>query len=279
MKKRQHHIWIGLGMAALVGGVVAAIVAYRRRQTAMPLLTATTSKTVVRGTSIPMTEQNVFTDKERTNVVAQMKSLISRYGDYLANAAYATGLTINEIVAFMRVENQSGDPTIRSGAGAVGLMQITPNSATDHIIRINGNKIRATGTLAIHRTLLTDQAKAILRKRLGNRLDTILKQTDFLVKSTVNAPWVVTATDLQDPEFNIMLGTLFLKTLVVEETVNGATRWDRVVVRYNAGYSRLVAVPKAFGTTALFAVISTESKNYIKKLAGRNGTMELVQQV
>jgi soluble lytic murein transglycosylase-like protein len=118
------------------------------------------------------------------------------------------------------------------------------------------------------RKLLTDEKRAILRKQLSTRLA-------YIEKNIGTKEYVVTQTDLKDPEFNLMLTGMYLSQLLGEELEAGKWRLDKVALRYNQGY--YVKMPANTKTTdLLLAGISGEGYHYVRKIVGKGGFLELL---
>jgi len=158
------------------------------------------------------------------------------------------------ITAFIFIE--SGGEERAKNASAYGLMQVTPATVDTIIIKEN-----------LARRLAADEI-AKLRPVLGARLDTLLAKK-YLV------PEVYTVgNDLYNPAFNILTGTMYLGKLIDEQTTLGQLRLDQVVVRYNRGY--FAKLPSGATTDKLLENITGVTKDYILKLCGTNGIMDVL---
>ena len=74
---------------------------------------------------------------------------------------------------------------------------------------------------------------------------------------------------------NILIGAIYLGILIDEETEGNEVRLDKVVIRYNKGYYADKQGKGLIGDLdSLFASENTESKNYVLKLLGINGTLD-----
>ena len=211
---------------------------------------------------IPMVSKAFYKDEELKLVQKKVDKILENYGALITAAAKLTNLPKELIIAFIFIES-AGNPTIKSSAGAIGLMQLIPASASD-MIYLENSKGR-----------LSDAEKIVLRKTLGNRLDCILKMKYMGHKQSCNnnTGFSVTEKDLQNPEFNILVGSIFLGILIDQHTEGGVIRLDKVVYRYNKGY---FAKPKDDTVSSIIATANEETKSYILKLVGKNGLLDLL---
>ncbi len=213
---------------------------------------------------IPAIGNKFYSDTEAPQVKSKIISIYNLYKSIIDNVAAICNVPIELLKSFIFIES-AGDPNAISSAGAVGLMQIIPASASDILVLENKKK------------RLNKEEIAILTKHLGKRFtDGILKMKFLGDKVTVNgvtsSVWV-TKEDLLNPELNILIGAIYLGLLIDEETDKKGLRLDRVVLRYNRGY--FSKIDKKVDMKTLAVNSPTESKNYIYKLLGTNGTLDL----
>jgi hypothetical protein len=146
-------------------------------------------------------------------------------------------------------------------------MQLVPSSASDILVIENTHK------------RLSQDEKDILGNAIGARFtDGILKMRHLGDKVTVagvtSATWI-TKIDLVKPSLNILIGSIYLGILIDESSKNGKIDLHKVVIRYNKGYfadGKGSQIPDT--VEAALANTNTESKNYILKLMGKNGTLD-----
>ncbi len=219
---------------------------------------------------IPSVTTSFYTAANKQQVKEKMTSIYSRYKTQIDYAASITKVDKDIILSTIFIES-SGNSTAISGAGAVGLMQLVPAAASDILVMENLKK------------RLTEPEKAVIRKVLGARLDKGILAMKFLgqkvtVDGVTNAVWV-TKADLFNTEFNLVVGAIYLGLLIDESIENGVLRLDKLIVRYNIGYfakGRGKQLP-ATAALAMQSSLPTETKNYILKFAGTNGTMDLLK--
>ena len=200
------------------------------------------------------------------NAVAQIKSKLatikSKYGDIITNVSSLTNVPEQIIYSFIFIES-AGQPSIVSYAGAVGLMQVTPATATNVIYHEKKNNRLLAGE------------EAILRKHLGTRLDCIFKfkYDNHPLACNNNTGNVVTKEDLQKAEFNVLVGALAIGQLIDLHTEGGKVRLDKIVIRYNRG---MYYKPKGDTIEETIASVPKETKNYVYKLMGKNSLLEIL---
>ncbi|MDO1449578.1 transglycosylase SLT domain-containing protein [Rhodocytophaga aerolata] len=185
-----------------------------------------------------------------------MAKTYREFGSQINQAAKLANVPVAILNSFIYIES-AGNPKAVSKAGAVGLMQLTPDTATN-IIHVEAKAGR-----------LSKEEQAILRKVLGKRLDCILsfKYMNQPLACNNNTGKVVTQQDLLNTEFNLMTGAILLSALIDQHTEGKLVRLDKVVVRYNAGYNY-----KPQGATVEETIAfaqkkgGAETSNYILKL-------------
>lgn len=219
---------------------------------------------------IPAINQSFYPDSVKKQTKDKLDSIYLKYKTYIDQAARLTNVDKDMITSLIFIES-SGDANAVSGAGAVGLMQLVPAAASDILVTENLKK---------H---LEDGEKSILRKFLGNRFEKGILKMKYLGQQVVvdgisGAVWV-TKKDLLNPELNILIGAIYLGLLIDESIEDGKLRLDKIIVRYNVGYfaqKRGTLLPKSVQLSML-SNLPTETKNYILKFAGLNGTLDLLK--
>lgn len=210
---------------------------------------------------IPMTDLAFYRKEETPLVKKKLDTIYNNYGNFIANSSKLCNVPEDVIHSFIFIES-AGNPKAVSKAGAIGLMQLKPESASDmiHLENKSGN--------------LSEQEKVLARKFLGSRLDCILKMKymGHKLPCNQNKGYSVTKEDLLKPEFNIFCGTLYLSVLMRLHTENGIIRLDKVVVRYNRGY-----FSKPDGSLEqLLKKSPKETRDYITKLVGKYSPLDIL---
>ena len=206
--------------------------------------------------NIPSTDKAYYTKAESSKVNTILKSIESDYGNIINNTSNITSVPKNLIKSIIYTES-NGKASLESSAGAVGIMQVKPSTAND-IIVIAKNKKR-----------LNQLEKDVLFKTLDVRLAQILK-LPYAGKANY-----VTKADLKNVEFCIMVGSLMLKLILAEETKSTGIRLDNVLLRYNRGFFYKNKA-KSFEESLSLHKNKPEAYNYLLKVAGKNGTLDLL---
>lgn len=226
---------------------------------------------------IPAINQSFYKDYEIKQTKDKLDSIYLKYKTYIDQAARLTNVDKDIITSLIFIES-SGDVNAVSGAGAVGLMQLVPAAASDILVTENLKKRLDDG-----KENIANGEKSILRKFLGNRFTNGILKMKYLGQQVVvdgvsGAVWV-TKKDLLNPELNILIGAIYLGLLIDESIEDGKLRLDKIIVRYNVGYfaqKRGTLLPKSVQLSML-SNLPTETKNYILKFAGLNGTLDLLK--
>ncbi len=212
---------------------------------------------------IPLTTKSFFNDNQLPLVRTKLAEIKKRYGVQIAQASSITGVGEDLITAVIFIES-GGRADVISGSGAVGLMQVSPGAADSGIYLMNKKR------------LLSDAAKAYLKRLIGNKVDCITSWKYFNEKKACNknTGQSISTNELYNPELNIVAGTLFLAAIMSEEIENDVVRLDRAITRYNRGYfSKIKGNPT---TDTILATTNPETRAYIIKLTGRNSVMDLL---
>lgn len=217
---------------------------------------------------IPATQIQFYNDATKPQNKIVLDRIYAQYKDPIDRCEELTHVPKEIIISFIFIES-GGNPTVVSGAGAVGLMQLIPSSASD-ILVIENTKGR-----------LSQPEKDILAANIGSRFtDGILKMRylgdQVSVAGVKSATWI-TKADLMKPSLNMLIGCLYLGILIDESTKDNKVDLHKVVIRYNKGYfadNRGAKIPATVEDA--LAQTNTESKNYILKLMGKNGTLDTI---
>lgn len=219
---------------------------------------------------IPAINQSFYSDSEKKQTKDKLNAIYLKYKSYIDQAARLTNVDKDMITSLIFIES-SGDSNAVSNAGAVGLMQLIPAAASDILVMENMKK------------RLTDGEKSILSRHLGSRFTNGIMKMKYLGQQVVadgvsGSVWV-TKKDLLNPELNILIGAIYLGLLIDESVEDGKLRLDKIIVRYNIGYfaqKRGTLLPKSVQLSML-SNLPTETKKYILKFAGINGTLDLLK--
>lgn len=204
--------------------------------------------------NIPSTSQSFYSAAQRQSLITSLAQIQARYRAPIELAAGLCNVPAELIAGFIFIESNGEEQA--KNASAYGLMQVTPATCDTVIIKEN-----------LEKRLSADE-QIELRKILGSRLDTLLAKK-FLVPDVYTK-----GSDLYNPAFNILVGTMYLGRLIDEFTSLGLVRLDKVVVKYNRGY--FAKVPSGSTTDKLLNNIQGVTRDYILKLVGTNGVMDVL---
>lgn len=213
---------------------------------------------------IPEIKQAYYDNSDANANLKKIQTIIRpQFGKIINNVSKISNVPVPIIESFIFIES-GGDPNAQSPY-AVGLMQVSLATASDALIKEKGaNRLSAAEA-------------EIVKKTLGSRYD-IIKAVKPKQKSIGKT--FITKKDLLNPEFNILVGTIIVKQLIDEFTEkNGHIRMDKVIAIYNAGRygatSKKVIASKDPITT-IIKIVPTETKNYILKLLGQRGLLDII---
>jgi soluble lytic murein transglycosylase-like protein len=216
---------------------------------------------------IPMIERAFYKPSDTDAILGQVDYIYDRFGKYIKRAASLNNLPSDLIASVAFIESR-GDEKIISRAGAVGVMQLDNDSATNVVFREAKAK------------RLSPEERELLNRLLGKqKVDcmTSMKYHNHKLPCNRNTGSVISKKDLLNPELNIMIGTMLLGQLIDQHTEGSVVRLDKVIVRYNRGYfskpqgstvSETLAYAKKTG--------GAETESFILKLVGTNGLLHLL---
>lgn len=212
---------------------------------------------------IPYIDESYYTPvKAKQNEDKIVNLIRPKYGKLISNVSSLTGVPEVLLESFIFIE--SGGNEKAKSPYAVGLMQLNGATASDAIVKEKG-----AGRLK-------DGEAAILKKYLGSRYSNVEKVKP---KQTSIGKTFVTNDDLFKPEFNVLVGSILLKQLLDEFSVNGDLRLDKVITIYNGGrYSKAAKKVIQFkGTPSqMLAEVPNETSKYILKLLGTHGILDTI---
>jgi soluble lytic murein transglycosylase-like protein len=196
-------------------------------------------------------------------IKSALAKIAKKYMNVILQAEQLTKVPGAIILAVIFAES-AGDENVISSAGAVGLMQLKPQTAHDTLVQENNFK------------RLSAAEKNILKKQLGKRLDAILAQKYLGQKLKINnySANVVIKEDLLNPAFNILVGSIYLGLLIDQHEEKGTLRLDKVILRYNQGYFYKPKGNTVTETLKSAKQRSEEAYTYVLKVVGKNGLLE-----
>jgi soluble lytic murein transglycosylase-like protein len=206
--------------------------------------------------TLPFFPEGFYSHDELPLVKKKLDSIASAYYNEIRLAESLTNVPSSLIISIIFAESRGFSDVINK-SGATGLMQLKPQTANDTIVLENKKK------------RLSDNEKTVLRYQLGDRLDSILKL------KYLSAENYVTQDDLLKPQFNILCGAILLGLLIDQHNENGKLRLDKVIMRYNRGYFFKPKGDTAQETLSQAKQVGSEVYNYILKVTGKNGLIEM----
>lgn len=184
------------------------------------------------------------------------------FGSIINYIASITGVDKNLIESFIFIES-GGNPNAKTPY-AYGLMQVGLATASDVLVYEKGSG------------RLRPQEEALVRKYLGTRWSLLEKVKEG--QKSIGKTFI-TKQDLFKPEFNVLIGSILLGQLINEFTENGRPRLDKIVVIYNTGrYAKISkkAIEHKGDTASLVAMLPKGQADYIRKLIGVNGLLDIL---
>ena len=215
-----------------------------------------------------------YTDAQVNSNVKPIISKIkgSNYISTLRRYARKMSIPENVLIAFYAVESSGNDRVGMNSAGAIGLGQVTRPAAYDAIKR------------EIQDGYLTDEEKAYIKRKVP-----ALGKNDFRIKfgdfegityagsKDVQAQLLTALRD--DTEFNIFISSMIVAQLAERyRDSNGVPKLHQVIAHYNGGkkYGEVSRKYSNAWDAAKASDLPTETKNYIKKLVGTNGFLDVL---
>lgn len=213
---------------------------------------------------LPMTQRAYYSTTLRTQNKAKMDAIANKYRSELDQAQRLTNVPRTLALSVIFAES-AGQASVISSAGAVGLMQLKPQTANDVIY------------LEYRAGRLSASEMNLLRQKLGNKLDGPLKQKYLAhrIKENNFTGNALTRADLLDPGLNILLGCMYLGILMDQHQEGGTLRMDKVILRYNQGYFFKIPAGDVERTLDYAKVKSKEAYAYALKMIGKNGLLEI----
>jgi len=213
--------------------------------------------------NIPSLSESFYTPIAAKQNEDRIKSVIRpKFGKFINNTSTLTGVPVELIESFIFIES-AGNEKAKSPY-ATGLMQLSPATASDALVKEKGAGRLQAGEAAL------------IKKYLGNRYSFIEKVKP---KQTSIGKTFITNDDLLKPEFNILVGCILVKQLMDEFTEDGKLRLDKVIAIYNGGrFSKAgKKVIKFKGNTKeLLTQVPKETSQYIVKLLGTQGLLDTI---
>jgi soluble lytic murein transglycosylase-like protein len=222
---------------------------------------------------IPALKASFYTDAQVATNVKPIISRIKASAYYPKVIAYSNrmGMPVEFLVAIIGTES-GGNNVGENSFGAIGLTQMTRATAYDTILK------------EVKLGFLMDFEKDYIKKMVP-----ALKTKNFAIKAGVfeglypvsrgSTIWNQLGTALKDPEFNIFMSSMRLSQLAYQfRDSQGVPQLHKVLGRYNGTIAtgERVAKYKNAWDAASASDVPTETRNYIKKVLGVNGFLDVM---
>lgn len=209
----------------------------------------------------------VFRDYSKSHIKASnievIRSINSRYGAMCQKWGDVFEIEKGILIAFIATESM-GKATVTSFTGCCfGLMQVSPDSIIEA-----ANKFKA-----ITKVELPQSVRAELEKTRG---------VFGVIEPSAATATALKARLLNDPNFNIMCGTMVLRwNLEYFSTFLTGAQLNKAIVGYNAGtYVRALSSNRKIpiDTTTLVGMksVPSEARSYLVKMLGVDGFVSLI---
>jgi len=212
---------------------------------------------------IPMTPRGYYSDAALVQNRTKLSEIARKYYKEIKQAETLTNVPGALILSVIFTES-AGNPSVVSYVGAAGLMQVMPQTANDVIYLENKYGRISAGELLI------------LKKYLGNRISGPLKQQylSHKIKENNFSGNVVVRADMLKPEFNILIGAMYLGLLIDQHREASGLRLDKALLRYAQGYFFKTVNGNVEQVLDHAKEKSTEAYSYVLKVLGKNGLLE-----
>ena len=222
---------------------------------------------------VPAMKASFYTDSQVNTNVKPIISKIKGSSYYPTLKRYASKMSIpeNVLVAFYAVESSGNDKVGMNSAGAIGLGQVTRPAAYDAIKKEIIDGYLTDDERAYVKRKVPALAKNDLRIKYGGYEGITYQGNAEVQKQLLDA--------LNDTEFNIFVSSMILAQLAERyRDINGVPKLHQVIAHYNGG-KKYGDVSKKYPNAwdaAKASDLPTETKNYIKKLVGTNGFLDVL---
>lgn len=221
---------------------------------------------------IPAINKTGYPEKDHKGILQTMDAIEKNYGSYISQAANLSNVPRKLIISFIFIESAGKKDVLSFICNSnspekcpVGLMQLTPETATNVIYIENKNK------------RLSAAEKKLLYSLLGKEKTDCILSMQYMnqkLKCNDNTGVSITVDELKNPQLNIFLGTMLIGQYIDQYSENGKLRLDKVIIAYNKSPN----TAKKAGASIEEAVqnLPEETSRYIYKLLGIGGTLHLL---
>ena len=223
--------------------------------------------------AVPATKAEFYTDSQVNTSVKPIINRIKSASYYPILKRFATKMSIpeNVLIAFYGVESGGNDKVGMNSAGAIGLGQVTRPAAYDAIKKEITDGYMTLDEKAYVKRKVPALGKNDFRIKYGGYEGITYQGNTEVQKQLLDA--------LNDAEFNIFVSSMILAQLAERyRDLNGVPKLHQVIAHYNGG-RKYGDVSKKYPNAwdaAKASDLPTETKNYIKKLVGTNGFLDVL---
>lgn len=215
---------------------------------------------------IPAVNDSFYDSSDSPSISQSLSDINNNLGAYIRTSSIMCLLPQSLISSIIFIES-AGQNLPMNGAGAIGYMQLTAPFTYD-TLRFVAQTYKQFGDL-----------QGIINEYIQG-IDYTFKNGTFPNwPSGVAEPQIQKA--LTYPQFNIVMGGMALRNCL-NKTKNflGNVRLDKAVIYYNWGMYHAFFQSPAWKKATISQVISStfipeESRNYVVKLMGKNGVLEI----
>jgi soluble lytic murein transglycosylase-like protein len=199
--------------------------------------------------------------KTRDGLKTQIKNTWAKYGNYFKYYAETSKVPAEILLAFTMIESGGNPLAGGSGSKTQGLMQ--------------WNRIYTGGKGNPDFTLTKEFMKGRLSPAEKEKLASF--GITFDAKGNTRT---LTQADLQNPELNILIGSIILGQYIDTtwgKDADGKIRMDRIIALYNwgsGGFKERGIATKSIKD--VLASVPSTTKAYIEKMLGKNGALDIV---
>jgi soluble lytic murein transglycosylase-like protein len=191
-----------------------------------------------------------------------LDKIINQYTDFINTWGKEFEIDDSIIASFIATES-GGKNMPPNKYDATGLMQVTPNSVWETLVKWE-NMVKSP---------LSPTAKSFFNKAIPSSKKF---NPNILPNSTVKSE--IRKALQNNPQFNIAIGTAIIRWLLEAFKENNVSGINKVLVSYNAGYYSMRDKVKGNPTTEQLLKnksIPIESRGYLLKMLGVNGFLDL----
>lgn len=215
---------------------------------------------------IPAIPDNYYSNSDVSSISNSLSQIKGLLGPFILLSSTLIKIPKSLITSIIFIES-GGRNIPANSAGAIGYMEITAPTAYDTIRYFSYNGYLSQGIKA----MIESKLPAINLTMKGNQFP--------FWPSSMGVNQLRSA--LTDPEFNIFVGSMYIRVCLDQTVTGGNARIDKAIVFYNFGmynsfYSTSGWKDSTVNDLYLNDNLPDETKNYILKMIGTNGTLDIL---